>query len=201
MNGAMNLPINVSQSSTASSGSNRSYSFQNSNGSISFTYRYKSIFMPRAGNWFKAKANRKLVVADGTGTDNDSPAAVFHKFPELPVEVRIKIWGFANNQPRIIICEASHVTKLRGSKSSRPSTFFANVESREEAKKAYLQLIIPGLSRPIDFNSRSDILFLHNKEHYGWWALNPFSDGTRYLEFDMEWTNVWVSTLLLCRLT
>ena len=80
-----------------------------------------------------------------TSTDlSDSP--VFHQFGELPGELRLKIWAFANSVPRTITITCIRPSLQLGSKRRdycfrpdipSPGTLHACQESRHEALSVY----------------------------------------------------------------
>jgi hypothetical protein len=57
-------------------------------------------------------------------------------FPKIPTEIRLEIWYYAMDAPRIVRANWPYKTKRSGPKSN-PDLLFVNRESRQEALKRY----------------------------------------------------------------
>ena len=141
----------------------------------------------------------------------------FSKFPELPVEIRIKIWKLVIDYPMILTWENEYpMNSLRPRSIYFPSPLAINKESRHEAKKAgYTQIhttkrekdlnatsdpsrsfegVIEAPDWLITFKPITDTLFLTTNQRLPWYSeedrgQNSFlRTSRRYMEFDREST-------------
>lgn len=100
------------------------------------------------------------------------PATVFVVFPNLPSEIRCKIWYWAGHVPRIIEIRRRVVQFIQRQPSwaadhglvqkSRlvPAVLQVNREARYEAGKVYQMRLFDRVEgRPIHFNPRADIVY------------------------------------------
>src|SRR5271169_6321527 len=61
---------------------------------------------------------------------------IMHLFPKFPTEIRLEIWYYAMDAPRIVRANWPYKTKRSGPKGN-PALLFVNRESRREALKRY----------------------------------------------------------------
>lgn len=146
--------------------------------------------------------------------DEEDPGPKFWKFPELPLEIRIKIWKLAIDHPMILTCQDNWQNQALSPKPTYfPGPLAVNKESRDEAKKAgYSQLYTtktvkdPNATTPhhrspflfgslfeggiqvpvpfITFNSHIDTLFLANPDPTRFYGGMPM--GSSYMSFDLK---------------
>jgi hypothetical protein len=105
----------------------------------------------------------------------------FTCFPNLPIELRLKIWRHCLPGPRLVICRRFITySKHDGEECARqvPTTLFVNRESRGETLKAYC-LIRPKYQSVVAFNPDRDTLLLWHdiwpKVEYEFSNLKPYA--------------------------
>ena len=91
-------------------------------------------------------------------------------FPKLPTEVRLKIWHYAMNEPRVVRDNWPYKTKRCGLKNN-PVLLHVNQESRQEALKRY-EKVFSNDNIYADFNQ--DTIFVDSS------YLNLKLDRTNY---------------------
>jgi hypothetical protein len=88
------------------------------------------------------------------------PAPKFRLFPLLPPELRVKIWNFNIQEPRVVrITCASILKDTLKAKNSNPGALGANREAREVALKEGTFEFADVLTNAVYFNFERDTLF------------------------------------------
>lgn len=119
---------------------------------------------------------RKLIHNTSKLSDPLQEVKTFTLFPELPPELRLKIWKHALSEPRISMIEQTmppHRNRFIFKFCLAPPTFLhVNDESRSLAQKAYQLAFEGGLEAPQFFNFQFDSLHLQLRTHVPDWSEN-----------------------------
>lgn len=94
----------------------------------------------------------------------ECPKNEFHRFADLPPELRIKVWAVVASVPRIVHATLADAYRPSGirlvSNTPMPAVLLANSEARSEALKKYeLSLFVPQTPGKIYFNGSADIVY------------------------------------------
>ena len=105
----------------------------------------------------------------------------FHPFPRLPVELRLKIWSFANLEPKNLLIE------WRGIRTRRlaPVILRINHETREEFSKQYVVLQYVSRVSPWPKNIDVKVQPWQLSSGAGWSWFNPSRDFIRITQEEL----------------
>ncbi|KUJ12827.1 uncharacterized protein LY89DRAFT_672948 [Mollisia scopiformis] len=117
---------------------------------------------------------------DHEAVNSQEPLTEFQKFPDLPIELRLRIWDYASEQPRIIELQSGTRTLNHADEINRlppqswvkvsvhgrqtPAILHVSREAREEGLKHYTLTNLesrdyPAVERPCYYNSRLDTIY------------------------------------------
>lgn len=108
------------------------------------------------------QANFEFIAVDWAGMQYHKPS---RRFNEFPIQVRLKIWRYAQPNGRLIQLTCTKLTHIHRCNSVHPNILYINRESREETLRSYTKLQTQTLC--LFFNPHRDV-FYHYCSRFSW---------------------------------